>query len=72
MTALNVSMTVCAISFLLMFVSIGHLIWRTYRERGKGDSDAYITLTRSELEAIIEKTIEQTLEEVRKHEELRK
>ena len=38
MTAIQVSMTFCAISFVLMFASIGRLIWRTYRETRREDT----------------------------------
>ena len=73
MTAIQVSMTFCAISFVLMFASIGRLIWRTYRETRREDTEPSITLTRSELEDIIKYAVDyavnRILEAVKKQEE---
>lgn len=73
MTAIQVSMTFCALSFVLMFVSVGRLIWLAYRETKHKDSELSITLTRSELEDIIKYAVDyavnRTLEAVKKQEE---
>lgn len=73
MTALQASITFCVLSFVLMFVSVGRLIWLVYREKKHEDSEPSITLTRSELEDIIKYAVDyavnRTLEAVKKQEE---
>lgn len=72
MTAIQVSMTFCVISFVLMFISVGRLYWRMFHEDKNEDSEPRITLTRSELEDIIDYAINRTLEAVKKQEEQQK
>ncbi|MBQ3346249.1 MAG: hypothetical protein IJM68_02495 [Synergistaceae bacterium] len=67
MTHLAVAQTACAISFVFMFASVGHLIWRSYREAKKEMSDPFVTrsevyeIIRSELKPIVEDAISQAL-----------
>ncbi|GEM_PF-4881749 len=72
MTAIQVSMTFCVISFVLMFISVGRLYWRMFHEDKSEDSEPSITLTRSELEDIIDYAIKRTFEAVKKQEEQQK
>ena len=67
MSMLHVSMTVCAISFVFMFASVGHLIWRTYRATKYEETDPFVTrsevyeIIRSELKPIVEDAISRAL-----------
>ena len=67
MSMLHVSTTVCAISFVFMFASVGHLIWRTYRAIKYEETDPFVTrsevyeIIRSELKPMIEDAISRAL-----------
>ena len=64
---LQVSKAVCAISFVLMFASLAHLIWRTYRAAKYEETDPFVTrsevyeIIRSELKPIVEDAISRAL-----------
>lgn len=55
-----------------MFISVGRLYWRMFHEDKSEDSEPSITLTRSELEDIIDYAIKRTFEAVKKQEEQQK
>ena len=59
MTMLHVSMTVCIISFVFMFVSVGHLVWRTIREAKREAEDPPVT--RTEIQSMIDEAISRAL-----------